>query len=1096
MSNNLTSTPSVAELNPTTFNAMIDLMLTASSTNKLLEAVVKAVEINVANLDESVESLAKSNDALLAEVRQTTRKKEKSIFTSTESDDPYADLRHNVDGNFIQVIFDIYSTLQTGYSALSRLAKGLIPGEVLVVGERLTAHPKTIEELSAFSVQYNMNRAAINDFASGTVLAERADHVVVEIGNKIVNILDRYYHTLLQRHEFDGVQVHGNPILTDIAMSVYANVDANGEVKDGKNPDEVSAYSLRKAMLVIEAVKFGPIGQIIDNPDTLMSIIRTGLKDLRDLGVKLADFAAPTAQRIRRLHPNTYREPKRIKDHVFEASLGYLSDLDPRNVVFRDKQQMATAEEQLEASFKNETLAEIVSRLKDPNCSPNDLVGYVLTRKAELHKYYQEVNSFYVCKIGTGNQFSGEAPGGLTVVPGVKPVVNIDDVVGSGFDQVKEFILQIREGAKWHDLFLATSPSKSGDKANALLIGPQGCHRKGQKVLMFDGTLIPVEQVNVGDRLMGPDSTPRIVHALHRGVQDMVEIIPTKGTPWVVNKDHMLTLVRTTWPKKVTEACRRSSTVDVPVSDYMGWSNYLKKEHRLFRTGVNFAPAQPLPLDPYFLGALLGDGSIVTYTALTTGDQELVQEVYAQAALFGLLVTPQPDPTSTVTRYFMSGTSHVLNPIMAILRDLGLGGKSTATKFVPHLYKTASREDRLRLLAGILDTDGSLGCNTFDFQNKSEDLANDVAFVARSLGFAAPSVRPFQRLDTKGVLRTYYRVKISGDVNEIPTRLPHKKAKVRKQVKNVLRTGFITKPLPPEEYFGFTLDGDHRYLLDDFTVTHNCGKSEVLRAMGGDRQNIGIYAQPSDFLTCWKGESEKNPKRLFEAALKLQKDSGKQVFILIDEVDTILNDDHARGGFGSTNLTTEFQQLMDGILRYPNIAVWSATNHPERIPMPMIRRFSKVAVVGELNQADRVKLLKHFTGFVPISHEFPEAAWEDAATLLEGAVGDTIRKVADHIWREKMSDLVRNHPRVAEKIIAKLTQDGTKKFQVTQLTKEMRADIHKDMRPFVEVTDKDLIASTATHLDNIAIRTEIATAVETYKRSKLFLAGIKATRAS
>jgi len=83
VSNSLTSTPSVAELNPTTFNAMIDLMLTASSTNKLLEAIVKAVEINVANLDESVESLAKSNDALLAEVRQTTRKKEKSIFTST-----------------------------------------------------------------------------------------------------------------------------------------------------------------------------------------------------------------------------------------------------------------------------------------------------------------------------------------------------------------------------------------------------------------------------------------------------------------------------------------------------------------------------------------------------------------------------------------------------------------------------------------------------------------------------------------------------------------------------------------------------------------------------------------------------------------------------------------------------------------------------------------------------------------------------------------------------------------------------------------------------------------------------------------------------
>lgn len=434
---------------------------------------------------------------------------------------------------------------------------------------------------------------------------------------------------------------------------------------------------------------------------------------------------------------------------------------------------------------------------------------------------------------------------------------------------------------------------------------------------------------------------------------------------------------------------------------------------------------------------------------------------------------------------------------MMALRSVNLGGTSTATKFIPYEYKTASRESRLELLAGLIDTDGSLSCGCYDLQSKSKVLAKDATFVARSLGFAA-YLNQFQRTDTDGIQRIYYRVKISGEVSQIPVRLPHKKAPDRKQIKNVLRTGLKTRNLPPEEYFGFTLDGDHRYLLDDFTVTHNCGKSEVLRAMGGDRQNIGIYAQPSDFLTCWKGESEKNPKRLFEAALKLQKDSGKQVFILIDEVDTILNDDHARGGFGSTNLTTEFQQLMDGILRYPNIAVWSATNHPERIPMPMIRRFSKVAVVGELNQADRVKLLKHFTGFVPISHEFPEAAWEDAATLLEGAVGDTLRKVADHIWREKMSDLVRNHPRVAEKIIAKLTQDGAKKFQVSQLTKEMRADIHKDMRPFVEVTAEDLIASTAIHLDNIAIRTEIATAVETYERSKLFLAGIKshATRAS
>src|SRR6185436_12094347 len=268
------------------------------------------------------------------------------------------------------------------------------------------------------------------------------------------------------------------------------------------------------------------------------------------------------------------------------------------------------------------------------------------------------------------------------------------------------------------------------------------------------------------------------------------------------------------------------------------------------------------------------------------------------------------------------------------------------------------------------------------------------------------------------------------------------------------------------------------------------GKSEVLRAVGGDKKSIGIYVQPSDLLTCWKGEAEKNPKRLFEAALRIQKESNKQVFILIDEVDTILNDDHARGGFGSTNLTTEFQQLMDGILQYPHIAVWAATNHPERIPMPMIRRFSKVAIVGELDQADRVKLLKHFMGFLPIAEDFPEKTWVEAADKLEGAVGDTVRKIADHVWREKMTWLVDHHPAQAEQIAAFLEQK--EQFQLSRFDSAQRALMHKKIRVCMAVQPKDVLSSVDLHLDNIAIRSEIATAKETYERSKMFLAGINA----
>jgi SpoVK/Ycf46/Vps4 family AAA+-type ATPase len=104
-----------------------------------------------------------------------------------------------------------------------------------------------------------------------------------------------------------------------------------------------------------------------------------------------------------------------------------------------------------------------------------------------------------------------------------------------------------------------------------------------------------------------------------------------------------------------------------------------------------------------------------------------------------------------------------------------------------------------------------------------------------------------------------------------------------------------------------------------------CGKTEVLRGIASDRRSIGIFAQASDFLTCWRGEAEKNPKRLFEAGLKIQRESKKQVFFLIDEIDTILNGDRGSAAFGGTNLATEFQVLMDGITSYPSLALWGAT---------------------------------------------------------------------------------------------------------------------------------------------------------------------------
>jgi len=74
---------------------------------------------------------------------------------------------------------------------------------------------------------------------------------------------------------------------------------------------------------------------------------------------------------------------------------------------------------------------------------------------------------------------------------------------------------------------------------------PTGCHAAGQLLLRADGERIRVEDVAVGDRLLGPDLTPRAVLALHRGRQEMARIVPASGEPWTVNLDHVLTLART-----------------------------------------------------------------------------------------------------------------------------------------------------------------------------------------------------------------------------------------------------------------------------------------------------------------------------------------------------------------------------------------------------------------------------------------------------------------------------------------------------------------------------------------------------------------------
>lgn len=354
---------------------------------------------------------------------------------------------------------------------------------------------------------------------------------------------------------------------------------------------------------------------------------------------------------------------------------------------------------------------------------------------------------------------------------------------------------------------------------NAALDGSDtGCHAADTEILMFSGEIKKVQDVAAGDQLMGMDSTPRTVLRTIRGRGTMVRITPVKGDPFVVNEDHILSLVQTTTHSSGAYHKFDEAVFDVSVWDRdITWNDTQRSLRKLFRVPADFPERPAPPIDPYFLGVLLGDGCLLSHAfSVTTADQPVVEAVQAQATAWGAKITAVPRP-GCQTLYLRAS-----RPLKDALRTLALLNTVSDTKFVPQQYLTGSRDVRKAILAGLLDTDGHLEHGGFDYISKSKRLARGVAFLARSLGLAA-YVKPCRKGCQTGVVGDYFRVSVSGDCDMLPMRV--KIPPARRQRKSVLRTGFQTEYLGLGDYFGFELDGDRRYLMGDFTVTHNTGKS-------------------------------------------------------------------------------------------------------------------------------------------------------------------------------------------------------------------------------------------------------------------------------
>lgn len=229
---------------------------------------------------------------------------------------------------------------------------------------------------------------------------------------------------------------------------------------------------------------------------------------------------------------------------------------------------------------------------------------------------------------------------------------------------------------------------------------------------------------------------------------------------------------------------------------------------------VEFEQEWELPIKPYTVGALIGDGTLKDACNITTTDSFILKRISEELPEHMELTVPYGEITyGLITRDLKKG-----NTYRRALKELGLNVNSQ-DKFIPNIYKYSSIESRTALLHGLMDTDGYVsadGTNT-EYSTVSKQLAEDVAELVRSLGHVAKV--SFRENSHKGC----YKVYITDNGVDAVVSLPRKLSRLRLKSKYTAAK-YITSVeyIGPQEQQCIYIDSeDHLYVTDGTTLTHN-----------------------------------------------------------------------------------------------------------------------------------------------------------------------------------------------------------------------------------------------------------------------------------
>ena len=330
--------------------------------------------------------------------------------------------------------------------------------------------------------------------------------------------------------------------------------------------------------------------------------------------------------------------------------------------------------------------------------------------------------------------------------------------------------------------------------------------------------------LKVGDLVIARDGKPYPVTGVYpQGVKPLFRVTFNDGASVLAGAEH-LWLVRSFNDDQRQRPWRTMTTAEIMAAGlFYGKAQQSRRWRIPLVEPIRFAE-QYLPLHPYILGVLLGDGSITTGTpGWTKNDPEIATTIESLlpsgCTVHKLVAADRAQPWSIV-----SPLSQV-NPITQALRNLGLLGCRSWEKSVPDCYLFASPQQRLQLLQGLLDTDGGTSGNasTVEYSSASKQLADAVVFLVQSLGGRAKrgyKPRPtYSYKDETRIGRPSHRVHLSLPPDVQPFRLERK---LHPHSHRIVRTITSIEPEGSGETVCISVDSpDKTYVVNDFIVTHN-----------------------------------------------------------------------------------------------------------------------------------------------------------------------------------------------------------------------------------------------------------------------------------